>query len=62
MPRAKIAVLALQPSETQFLAIVTFADSERHLQRYFSISDAQFRVIDKGAALGSSTFVLIRNR
>ena len=28
---------------------------------YFSISDAQFKVIDKGAALGSSTFVLIRN-
>jgi len=33
----------------------------RHLQRYFSISDAQFKVMDRGAALGSSTFVLIRN-
>ena len=30
-------------------------------QFYLSISEAQFRVMDRGAALGSSTLVLIRN-
>ena|SRR5438309_1831041 len=32
-----------------------------HGQLYFSISDAQFKVIDKGAELASSTFVRIIN-
>ncbi len=30
-------------------------------QFYFSIAEAQFKVIDKGAALASSIFVAIRN-
>jgi hypothetical protein len=32
-----------------------------HEQFHLSISEAQFKMIDKGAALGSSTLVLIRN-
>jgi hypothetical protein len=32
-----------------------------HGQLYFSISEAQFKVVDRGAALGSSTRVFTRN-
>src|SRR6266404_3969587 len=41
--------------------IVSGRRSLAHGQFYFSISEAQFRRIERGAALASSTLVAIRN-
>ena len=46
----------------RLLAMIPVRNSYRfQLSSYLSISDVQFKIRDKGAALGSSTFVLIRN-
>ena len=48
LPVGLVRLMAAKPSLTR-------------RQFYMSISEAQFRMMDRGAALGSSTLVLIRN-
>ena len=57
----KSGIAHLELRSPQMVGLLSEKTLLAHGQFYFSISEAQFRRIESGAALASSIFVMIRN-